>query len=209
MPHGMLIYESEEQIRKIYFPNDSVISVVSTTEGGQSAEAGLIGAEGMSGVEAMLDGPIAINREIVQLPGNGYCADLDAVKNEFARGGVFQEASLFFTRVILAQMSQTTLCNRLHVAEQRLAKWLLMCRDRAPGDTLNITQEFAALMLGTNRVTLTQAAGQLQDNGFIEYRRGVVTIRDRAGLEGYACECYSKIKDEYDRYSRRAFRSSP
>lgn len=205
----MIVNEADEPIRQIYFPDNAVVSVVSTTEAGQSAEAGLIGSEGMTGVEAMLNGPAAINRHIVQLPGDGYRGELADVKAEFLRGGAFQATALVFTRAMLAQMSQTALCNRLHVADQRLAKWLLMCRDRAVGDTMNITQEFAALMLGTNRVTLTQAAGLLQDKGFIEYRRGVVTIRDRKGLEAHACECYSRIKEEYDRYLRRSFRSAP
>ncbi|MFL6373494.1 MAG: Crp/Fnr family transcriptional regulator [Pyrinomonadaceae bacterium] len=208
LPHGMIINEAEEPITDVIFPNSAVVSVVSSTEAGQSAEAGLIGFEGMTGVEAMLNGPIAINRQIVQLPGEGLRGDIADVKAEFKRGGTFQASALVFTRAMLAQTSQTALCNRLHVADQRLAKWLLMCHDRTTGDTMNITQEFAALMLGTNRVTLTQAAGQLQDDGFIEYRRGVVTITDRKGLEAYSCECYSRIRDEYARYAERTSRPS-
>jgi CRP-like cAMP-binding protein len=202
LPQGKLIYEAEEPIELVYFPDIAIVSVVSTTASGESAEAGLIGLEGMTGVEALFDGPLALNREIVQLPGHGYRAHLSKIKEEFAQGGPFQAAVLIFTRSMLGQMSQTALCNRLHVAEQRLAKWLLMVRDRAETDVLPITQEFAALMLGANRVTLTQAAGQLQDNGFIEYKRGVITIRDRQGLEGYACDCYERIRSEYLRYAQ-------
>lgn len=200
LPHGMVLYESGALIADIYFPDDAVVSVVTATMSGHYAEAGLIGWEGMSGVEAMFDGPVALNQQIIQLPGYGYRAGLDAVKAEFERGSSFQKTALALTRNMLAQTSQTALCNRLHHAEQRLAKWLLMLHDRATGDVLPITQEFAALMLGSNRVTLTQAAGQLQDRGMIEYRRGVVTIIDRRALESFSCECYEKIKQEFDRY---------
>lgn len=197
----MTIYEAETQVDQIYLPQNSVVSVVSTTESGQFAEAGIIGWEGITGIEALLNGSLAINRYIVQLKGVGYRADLAAIKGEFSRSGSFQAAVLSFTRSMLAQMSQTALCNRLHVAEQRLSKWLLMCRDRSETDVLAITQEFAALTLGSNRVTLTQAAGQLQDKGFIEYKRGNITVLDRKGLETFACECYGRIKDEYNRYT--------
>jgi CRP-like cAMP-binding protein len=202
MPHGMTVYEAKEQIDQVYLPNNAVVSVVSMTESGQVAEAGLIGWEGVTGIEALLNGPVAINHYIVQLQGPGYRADLAAIKEEFSRSGSFHEFVLKFTRSMLAQMSQTALCNRLHVAEQRLSKWLLMCRDRSDTDVLAITQEFAALMLGSNRVTLTQAAGQLQDKGFIEYKRGNITVLNRKGLESFACECYGRIKDEYNRYTR-------
>ncbi|HEY2846428.1 MAG TPA: Crp/Fnr family transcriptional regulator [Pyrinomonadaceae bacterium] len=200
LPHGLILYESGATIGEIYFPDDAVVSVVTATLSGHYAEAGLIGWEGMSGVEAMFDGPISLNQQIIQLPGHGHRVELGAVKAEFALGGSFQKAALAFTRNMLAQTSQTALCNRLHVAEQRLAKWLLMLHDRASSDVLNITQEFAALMLGSNRVTLTQAARQLQEHGMIEYRRGVVTILNRELLESFSCECYQKIKEEFDRY---------
>jgi len=203
LPHGLTLNETQEPIEHLYFPNDAVISVVSGTESGQSAEAGLVGREGLAGVEALLNGPIALHRQIIQLPGDGYRAELEAMRAEFAIGGAFHAAILLFTRSLLAQMSQTALCNRMHIAEQRLAKWLLMCRDRASSDVLGITQEFAAMMLGSNRVTLTQAAGQLQEHGLIEYRRGNITIVDRKGLEKQACECYSRIKEEYERYQTK------
>lgn len=200
MPNGMLIYDAEQTIEHIYFPNHAVISVVSSTESGETAEAGLIGREGITGIEAFYDGPAALNRHIVQLPGEGFRAELAELKAEFARGSSFQSAVFIFTRSMLAQTSQTALCNRIHIAERRLAKWLLMCRDRSNTDVLHITQEFAATMLGTNRVTLTQAAGQLQDRSLIQYKRGFITIIDRKGLEAAACECYAKIKEEYGRY---------
>jgi CRP-like cAMP-binding protein len=200
LAHGMLIYESGAPISHIYFPTNAVVSVVSETSSGHYAEAGLVGWEGMTGVEAMLNGPMALTRQIIQLAGKGYRAELPAVKAEFERGESFQRSTLRFTRTMLAQTTQTALCNRLHVAEQRLAKWLLMMHDRSKTDVLAVTQEFAALMLGSNRVTLTQAAGELQERGLIEYRRGNIRILDRPGMIAFSCECYQKIKEEFDRY---------
>ena len=107
-----------------------------------------------------------------------------------------------FMRSLFAQVSQTALCNRLHHGEKRLAKWFLMCHDRIEGDVLHITQEFAAVMLGSNRTTVTIAAGRLQDEGFIRYTRGKITIIDRKGLEEFSCECYHKIAAEYARLTK-------
>jgi CRP-like cAMP-binding protein len=199
LPQGMTVFETDETIKYVYFPNYAMISVVSSTESGQYAEAGVIGWEGIGGVEAVIGGDSSPNKHIIQLGGDGFRAPLPAARSEFERGGEFQRSILAFTRGLMAMMSQTALCNRLHVAEQRLAKWLLMCHDRSPEDTMNITQEFAALMLGANRVTLTAAAGQLQDHGLIEYKRGRIRILDRKALEAAACECYIRIRQEFNR----------
>jgi hypothetical protein len=201
LPHAMTVYEAGGQIDYVYFPNYAMISVVSATESGQYAESGVIGWEGIGGVEALLGGSTTPNKHIIQLPGDGYRTSVKVARAEFARGNGFQREILAFTRSMLAMMSQTALCNRLHIAEQRLAKWLLMCRDRSDSDTLPITQEFSALMLGSNRVTLTAAAGQLQQQGLIEYKRGRITILDRPGLNAAGCECYMRIRQEYDRYT--------
>jgi CRP-like cAMP-binding protein len=195
LKHGEILYEMDEPVDFIYFPNLGMISVVTTTISGQTAEVGVIGREGIGGVEAMLnDGATSLNRQMIQMPGEGLRAKTSVMKKEFDLGGAFQKAALGSTRAMMAQMGQTALCNRLHTAEQRLAKWLLMCHDRAVGDVLPITQEFAAIMLGANRTSVTLAAGNLQDQGFIEYSRGRVTISDRAGLEGFACECYERLR---------------
>jgi len=197
LPRGEIIFEADGAIADVYFPNDSMISVVATTASGQSAEAGVIGSEGFGGTEALLGNPKSLNELIIQLPGTGYRAPVDAVIEEFQRAGAFQKAALEFIRAMMSQMSQTTLCNRLHIAEQRLAKWLLMCHDRSPSDVLPLTHEFTALMLGSNRVSVTQSAIRLQEQGFIKYSRGRISIVDRKGLESYACECYSRIRNQY------------
>ena len=199
LAHGDILFDVGDTIDLVYFPNEAMISVVASTVAGQTAESGVIGWEGVGGVEVLMGDPQSLNRHIIQLPGEALAAPTAVVQAEFARGGNLQRSTLAFVRALIAQMSQTVLCNRLHIAEKRLAKWLLMCHDRAPGDVLHITQEFAALMLGSNRVSVTQAAIQLQDRSLIEYTRGRITIVDREGLETFCCECYERIKDEFVR----------
>jgi CRP-like cAMP-binding protein len=195
--HGKILFEQDDAIEYMYFPTRGMISVVTTTPSGQNAEVCVIGREGISGIEGVLeDGRAALNRQMVQLPGEGFRIKAVTIKQEFDRGGAFQKAALSFTRGMMAQMGQTALCNRLHTAEQRLAKWLLVCHDRASGDIMAITQEFASIMLGSNRTSVTIAAGNLQAKGFIEYSRGRIKMLDRKGLEGFSCECYERIRAE-------------
>jgi CRP-like cAMP-binding protein len=197
LPHAMIIYEAEGPIDTIYFPNKAILSAVNTTDAGESVETGVIGRDGISGVESLLGEAVALNRNIVQIVGDGFRAPLDVVKAEFSRAGGFQRTVLAYARALMAQMSQTALCNRLHPADERLAKWLLTCRDRTDTDTLDLTQEFAALMLGSNRVTLNQAASKLQDLGLIEYTRGRISLIDLPALEKFSCTCYRRIRDAY------------
>jgi len=195
--HGTILFEQDDPIEHMYFPTRGMISVVTTTPSGQTAEVGVIGREGIGGIEGILEGGgTALNRQMVQLPGLGLKIKAAVMKEEFDRGGAFQKAALSFTRGMMAQMGQTALCNRLHTAEQRLSKWLLMCHDRASDDVLGITQEFAAIMLGSNRTSVTIAAGNLQDKGFIEYSRGRIKMINRKGLEKFSCECYERIRAE-------------
>jgi CRP-like cAMP-binding protein len=199
LEHGHILYDIDDEIQHNYFPNVGMISVVNVEGDGSQIEVGVIGREGFSGIEGLLDGPGAINRQMVQLPGDGYRLPTNLLRQELYREGPFQRVALKLTRALLAQISQTALCNRLHKAEQRLAKWLLMCHDRNGSDTMRITQEFAAIMLGANRTSVTIAAGHLQVMGFIRYTRGKISMTDRTGLEEFACECYGKITAEYAR----------
>jgi hypothetical protein len=176
-----------------------MISVVAMSDAGQSAECGVIGWEGVGGFEALLGYPTALNRHLIQLGGDGHRGDVRVMQQHFAAGREFQKLILACVREKMVEMSQTALCNRVHVAEKRLAKWLLMCHDRSTSDEMRITQEFSALMLGTNRVSVTQAAQVLQERGLIRYSRGRLTILDRKDLEEYACECYARIRTEFDR----------
>ena len=177
-----------------------MVSIVATTPAGLSAEVGVVGWEGVVGVDAFLGINNTLNVNMVQIPNGGHRLSVEAAREEFQRGGTFHDLSLSFIRVMMLQISQTALCNRLHSVEHRLARWLLSCHDRAGGSVLPLTQEFLGLMLGTSRVTVTQTAGDLQAKGLIDYVRGKITILDRAGLEGESCDCYHTIRDEYDRY---------
>jgi CRP-like cAMP-binding protein len=198
---GTVLFEPYEAMEYVYFPARAMISVVAYTPDGQAAEVGVIGWEGMSGVDVVMGANATLNQHIIQLPNGAWRAKKAAIQKEFARGGAFQKAVLAFTRVMMMQISQTALCNRLHTVDERLSRWLLMCRDRSETDTLLLTQEFMSIMLGASRVAVTQSASSLQEKGFIKYKRGRIDVVDRDGLEEFSCDCYRIIKDEYDRYS--------
>jgi len=196
---GQVLYRAEEPIKHIYFLNNSMVSVVAMTSDGQCAEAGVIGYEGLVGMDALMGSDSALNETIVQHPDGALRIRVDAVRTEFKRGGVLLDRFLSFTRLLLIQIGQTALCNRLHTVEERLAKWLLLCRDRAGTNKLQLTQEFLSIMLGANRPTVTVAAITLQSAGYIKYTRGRITIIDPEELRYFSCDCYQTVKHEYDR----------
>lgn len=190
------IFYPGEEIDHIYFPSNAIISVVAYTPAGQSAEVGVIGREGLAGYDVLLGGVSTPFEHIVQIPNGGWRVKTDIIKREFNAGGALHHSILNFTRQMMLQIGRTALCNRLHTAEERLARWLLMCRDRSDHDVLELTQEFLAKMLGSDRVTVTQAAGKLHDNGLIEYRRGHLVITDRGRLRDFSCDCYDAPETE-------------
>jgi CRP-like cAMP-binding protein len=200
-PHGKMLYQHDDPIETVYFPHDGMHSVITVTDDGRGIEAGLIGFEGMTGVTALMGSERSFNAYMVQMEGSGHRMNADDAKQLFDLGGPFRTAVLAFVRGFMSQVSQTALCNRVHSAEQRLAKWLLSCNDRVPGDVLSITQEFLATMLGSNRTSVTIAAGELQRSGCIEYSRGKITILNRVGLKAASCECYQKIRRQYEAFS--------
>lgn len=196
---GQIIYRAEEPIEYVYFPQDAMISVIANTSSGQSAEVGVIGREGIIGIDVFMGSNITLNDHIIQLADGGLRITTAAVKKEFKRAGALHDEILRFMRLLMVQISQTALCNRLHTVEERLARWLLLCLDRSETDDLRLTQEFLAIMLGSNRATVTLSALTLQNNGYIKYSRGQITIKDRVGLEDFVCDCYQIVKDEYER----------
>lgn len=198
-PLGMPIYNPYEPIKYLFFPVDSILSIGASTASGQSSEVGIIGGEGASGIATLMGSHSSPHACIVQIAGAAYRLPVDAARKEFRLAGIFHDRILHFVHKLSVQISQTTLCNRLHVIDERLARWLLMTHDRIMGDELKLTQELIALMLGTSRVTVTQAATRMQDLGYIKYTRGRITILDCDGLLGATCECYKIVKDEYDR----------
>ncbi len=198
-PLGLTIYEPYEKIGHAYFPINSLASIVASTQTGEMAEVGVVGREGAVGVDLAMGADSSPHQSMFQIAGPTFRMSGEEFRKEFRRGEVFHDRILDFVQRLYTQVSQTTLCNRLHHVEERLPRWLLMCHDRIEGNLLPLTQEFIALMLGASRVSVTLAAKDLQKIGYIQYVRGKITINDREGLEDLACECYKIVKREYDR----------
>jgi CRP-like cAMP-binding protein len=183
----------------VYFPLEGVISLSATDEHGGVVEVGSIGCEGMAGLPVLLGSDRSAGLLHVQMGGEAERMEAGAFRREVERHPVFRRLLMLYTEAFLAQLAQSTACNRLHSAECRLARWLLICRDRLSRDDLPITHESLAHMLGVRRATVTETAGDLQRRGLIRYRRGVVTIVHRDRLEAASCECYRIVREEFDR----------
>ncbi len=195
---GDTIYEPEALIRHVYFPGDSLISLLTLVEGHLALEVGLIGREGMLGVSLALGVNNSPVRAIVQ--GTGTALRMKSVRflQEFRRSPAIQREIYLYTHALMAQVTQTAACNRFHVVEARLARWLLMTRDRVRSDEFRLTQEFLAHMLGVRRVGVTKAASALQRRKMISYSRGNIRILNLKNLEAAACPCYEFVKDMHD-----------
>lgn len=196
---GEVLYRPNEPITHVYFPNRGTVSVICTFEDGKSVEAGMVGNEGMFGVCVFLGSVTSPLEAIVQLPGNALRMRADVLRAEFKRGEHLQDLLLRYTQGFIIQIAQTAACNRAHPIDGRLARWLLMCQDRAQTSDLQLTHEFIAVMLGTRRAGVSEAAAKLQDDKLIRYRRGNVSILDRQKLETHSCECYRIVRREFDR----------
>lgn len=196
---GQVLYEPGEPIATVYFPNQSMISLVQIMEDGSTIEAGIVGNDGMTGYSVYLGGQSATSRAIVQIAGSAMALDAVILRAAFERGGKLQKLLLRYTQALLAQVSQTAACNRFHPIEERLARWLLQSQDVARSSTLQLTQDFLSSMLGTRRASITVAARTLQQAGLIYYNRGHIDILNRGALETAACECYRLVRAEYDR----------
>ncbi|WP_246262254.1 Crp/Fnr family transcriptional regulator [Aromatoleum evansii] len=201
---GDVLYESGAQMRYVYFPIDSIVSLLYVMEDGASGEIAVVGNEGIVGVSLFMGGETTPSRAIVQSAGHAYRLKGQLLMDEFdrvggRRAGALHNLLLRYTQALLTQMAQTAVCNRHHSLDQQLCRWLLLSLDRLPVNELVMTQELIANMLGVRREGVTEAAGNLQKAGLIEYRRGHITVLDRPGLEGRACECYAVVKKEFDR----------
>ncbi len=196
---GQSLSESGQQMEHVYFPLDSIVSLLCVMENGASTEIAVVGHEGVVGVSLFMGGETTPSRAIVQSAGHAYRLKGKLLKNEFYRAGPMQRMLLRYTQALLTQMAQTAVCNRHHSVDQQLCRWLLLSLDRLPGDKLIMTQELIANMLGVRREGVTESAGKLQKAGLISYNRGHITVIDRPGLEARVCECYGVVKEEYDR----------
>jgi len=199
MPLGEVLYESSGQLQHVYFPTTAIVSMHYVMENGASSEIAGVGNEGVLGISLFMGGNTTPSRAIVQTAGHGYQLKARLLMEEFNRGGLMQHLLLRYTQALMTQISQTAVCNRHHSVEQQLCRWLLLTLDRLPSNELTMTQELIASMLGVRREGITEAAGHLQQAGFIRYRRGHITVLDRAGLVSRVCECYAVVKKEHDR----------
>ena len=199
MPLGQALYESGVQLRHVYFPTTSIVSLLYVTGDGSSAEIAVVGNEGILGIALFMGGETTPSRAVVQSAGYGYRLEAPLLKQEFNRGGPVLHLLLRYTQALITQMAQTAVCNRHHSVEQQLCRWLLLSLDRLSTADLTMTQELIANMLGVRREGVTEAAGKLQRAGLISYSRGHIKVLDRPGLERAVCECYRVVKIEFDR----------
>ncbi|WP_341675292.1 Crp/Fnr family transcriptional regulator [Niveibacterium sp. SC-1] len=196
---GAVLSESGAQTRYVYFPATAIVSLLYVMENGASAEIAVVGNEGIVGVSLFMGGESTTSRAVVQSAGHAYRLAGPLLKSEFFRAGAMQRLLLRYTLALITQMAQTAVCNRHHSLDQQLCRWLLLSLDRLPSNRLAMTQELMANMLGVRREGVTEAAGNLQKAGLIEYHRGQITVLDRTGLEARTCECYAVVKKEFDR----------
>ncbi|CAG9186488.1 Crp/Fnr family transcriptional regulator [Cupriavidus pampae] len=199
LPLGHVVYESGDQLRSVYFPVDSIISLLYVMEDGASAEIAIVGNEGIVGIAIFMGGETTPSRAVVQSAGHAYRMNPAVLRQEFQRGGPMQQLLLRYTQALITQMAQTAVCNRHHSIDQQLCRWLLLSVDRLPTNDLTMTQELIANMLGVRRSGVTEAALKLQASGLIRYSHGHIVILDRAGLEERVCECYAVVKREFER----------
>jgi CRP-like cAMP-binding protein len=191
--------EPNRPIEAAYFPLDAVLTMAAVDRDGESVEVGSVGCEGMTGLAVILGAEQSTSRVVVQVGGQAERMDATVLQREVHRNDHFRRLLHLYVQAFMTQIAQSTACNRLHAAEKRLARWLLICRDRVGRDEMPITQETMAVMLAVRRATVTEAASALQREGLIRYRRGVVSIVDRPGLEAATCECYQIVREEFDR----------
>jgi CRP-like cAMP-binding protein len=199
MPLGEVLYESGVAMTHVYFPTTSIVSLLYVMEDGAAAEIAVVGNEGIVGISLFMGGETTPSRSVVQSAGEGFRMRAQLLKDEFNRSGPVLHLLLRYTQALITQMAQTAVCNRHHSLDQQLCRWLLLSLDRLQKPELVMTQELIANMLGVRREGVTEAAVHLQRAGLIHYKRGHITVVDRAGLERRTCECYGVVKKEYDR----------
>jgi CRP-like cAMP-binding protein len=199
MPLGEVVYESGRSLEHVYFPTDSIVSLLYVLENGASAEIAVVGNEGIVGISLFMGGESTPSRAVVQSAGQALRLPARAMQLEFKRGGTLQHLLLRYTQTLITQMAQTAVCNRHHTVDQQLCRWLLLSLDRLPSMELRMTQELISNMLGVRREGVTEAAGKLQAAGLIDYSRGRIKVLDRQGLEARVCECYRVVRQETER----------
>ena len=196
---GDMVYEPSRQLHHAYFPTSAVVSLHYVTRSGAAAETASVGNEGVVGMPLFMGGDTTPSSALVQTAGHAYRLERHRLKRAFDAGGTLQGLLLRYTQALITQVAQTAACNRHHSVEQQLSRWLLLTLDRGPARELVMTQELVASILGVRRESVTEAAGKLQEGGYIRYRRGHITVVDPAGMATRACECYAVVKKEMAR----------
>jgi CRP-like cAMP-binding protein len=199
LPLGTVLYESGNKLTHVYFPTTAIVSLICVMDNGATTEIAIVGNDGIVGVSLFMGGGSTTSRAVVQSAGMGYRLKASQMMEEFNRSGPVLNLLLRYTQALITQMAQTAVCNRHHSLDQQLCRWLLLSLDRLRSNELVVTQELIANMLGVRREGVTEAAGRLHAAGFITYRRGHITVLDRAQLERRSCECYAVVRKEYDR----------
>jgi CRP-like cAMP-binding protein len=196
---GAVLHESGDRMEYVYFPTTAIVSLLYIMENGATAEIGVVGNDGILGIELFMGGETTTNRAIIQSAGHAFRMRAKDMKTEFTLGGAFQKLLLRYTQALIAQISQTAVCNRLHSVDQQLCRWLLLSHDRLDSDKLVMTHDLISNMLGVRREGVTLAAQKLAAKKLIKNVRGSITVLDRQGLEEAVCECYEVVNTEYNR----------
>jgi CRP-like cAMP-binding protein len=196
LERGALIAEAGEPAPYVYFPTEGVLSLVGTTAAGGTVELAVVGSEGVASISAILGSHWLPFRVVTQVPGHAVRIPTDVVSSLVSDCGPLHHRLLEYTHQIIAQVAQSAICNRFHTAKQRLARWLLMTADRADMNELPLTHEFISYMVGGPRSAVTEAAAELRDAGAIDYRRGLIVIRDSDRLREQSCECYDILQGD-------------
>ena len=204
---GDVLYEAGQKIRHVYFPGNSLVSLLTLVNGRMALEVGMVGREGMVGIPLALGSDVSPVRALVQGAGTAMRMTSARFSKEIRESPQLQHGVYGYANALMAQVSQTAACNRFHVVEARLARWLLMTRDRMRSKDFRLTQEFLSHMLGVRRVGVTNAARALQDRKLIDYSRGKISILDDKGLEAAACECYALVNAKANGADTRAGRA--
>jgi CRP-like cAMP-binding protein len=197
--HGQHAIVPDEPIKDVYFPLTCLLSMVTTMEDGATVESGSIGREGMSGIPVLLNAGQTTMPTFCQIPGDAVRVRTEHVRDLYERSADARKIFNGYVHTVVIVGSQSSACNALHRVEARMCRWLLMSSDGVASDVVNLTQEYLAAMLGVRRPGVTEVAGKLRSEGLIDYTRGCIRILDRPGMERRACECYGRVKGEYER----------
>ena len=199
LPLGAVLYEAGNRLTHVFFPTTAIVSLIYVMDTGATTEIAIVGSDGVVGVTLFMGGESTTSHAVVQSAGLGYRLKAPHMMEEFNRTGPAMNLLLRYTQALITQMAQTAVCNRHHSLDQQLCRWLLLSMDRLRSNELAVTQELIANLLGVRREGVTEAAGRLHAAGLITYRRGRITVIDRAQLEHRSCECYAVVRREYDR----------